>query len=181
MKIDKAEARQTGIQLLKYAVIGASNTLITLVAFYLLNTKLGLPYGISNVIGYILGVINSFVWNRNWVFKSKDNVRRELLLFVCGFLICLALQLCVSWILLEGLGWKSLPDDIIPFFPMAKAGHNIVMILGINDVKFAAEVADWETGVVDQILNDLNGDGDYDDPGETTDVFDTEIGLPYNL
>ena len=53
MKIDKAEARQTGIQLLKYAVIGASNTLITLVAFYLLNTKLGLPYGISNVIGYI--------------------------------------------------------------------------------------------------------------------------------
>lgn len=131
MKIDKAEARQTGIQLLKYAVIGASNTLITLVAFYLLNTKLGLPYGISNVIGYILGVINSFVWNRNWVFKSKDNVRRELLLFVCGFLICLALQLCVSWILLEGLGWKNLPDDIIPFFPMAKAGQNIVMILAM--------------------------------------------------
>ena len=68
-------------------------------------------------------------------------------------------------------------------FPAIKKNtkYNIVMILGINDVKFAAEVADWETGVVDQILNDLNGDGDYDDPGETTDVFDTEIGLPYNL
>ena len=127
MKIDKAEARQTGIQLLKYGVIGVLNTLITLVTFYLLNTKLGLSYGISNV----LGVINSFVWNRNWVFKSKDNVKRELLLFVCGFLICLALQLCVSWILLEGLGWKSLPDDIIPFFPMQKAGQNIVMVLAM--------------------------------------------------
>ena len=65
MKIDKAEARQTGIQLLKYAVIGASNTLITMVAFYLLNTKLDLPYGISNVIGYVLAVINRFVWHRN--------------------------------------------------------------------------------------------------------------------
>ena len=131
MKIDKAEARETGIQLLKYGVIGVLNTLITLVTFYLLNTKLGLSYGISNVTGYVLGVINSFLWNRNWVFKTKKDFKRELVLFVCGFLICLALQLCVSWILLEGLGWKSLPDDIIPFFPMQKAGQNIVMILAM--------------------------------------------------
>ena len=96
MKIDKAEARETGIQLLKYGVIGVLNTLITLVTFYLLNTRLGLSYGISNVTGYILGVINSFLWNRNWVFKTKNNFKRELLLFVCGFLICLALQLCVN-------------------------------------------------------------------------------------
>ena len=131
MKIDKTEARQTGIQLLKYAVIGVLNTLITLVVFYLLNTKMGLSDGISNVVGYIFGVINSFLWNRNWVFKTKNNFQRELVLFVCGFLICLALQLCVSWILLEGFGWKSLPDDIIPFFPMQKAGQNIVMVLAM--------------------------------------------------
>ncbi len=131
MKIDKEEAKQTGIQLLKYGVIGILNTLITLVAFYLLNTKLELPYGIANVIGYVLGVINSFLWNRNWVFKTKNDVKRELFLFVCGFLICLALQLCVSWILLEGLGWKNLPDDIIPFFPMQKAGQNIVMVVAM--------------------------------------------------
>ncbi len=131
MKIDKEEAKQTGIQLLKYGVIGVLNTLITLITFYLLNTKLELSYGISNVTGYVLGVINSFLWNRNWVFKTKNNFKRELLLFVCGFFICLALQLCVSWILLEGLGWKSLPDDIIPFFPMQKAGQNIVMVLAM--------------------------------------------------
>lgn len=131
MKIDKAEARETGIQLLKYAVIGVLNTLITLVVFYILNTRLGLSYGISNVVGYIFGVINSFLWNRNWVFKIKNDFRRELLLFVCGFMLCLALQLCVSWILLEGFGWKNLPDDVIPFFPMQKAGQNIVMILAM--------------------------------------------------
>jgi len=131
MKIDKAEARQTFIQLLKYGVIGVFNTLITLVTFYLLNTKLGLSYGISNVTGYILGVINSFLWNRNWVFKTNNDFRREFVLFVCGFLMCLALQLCVSWILLEGLRWKNLPDDIIPFFPMAKAGQNIVMVVAM--------------------------------------------------
>ena len=131
MKIDKAEARQTSIQLLKYGVIGVLNTLITLATFYLLNTNLGLSYGISNVAGYVLGVINSFLWNRNWVFKTKKNFKRELVLFVCGFLLCLALQLVVSWVLLEGLGWKNLSGDIIPFFPMEKAGQNIVMVLAM--------------------------------------------------
>lgn len=58
--------------------------------------------------------------------------------------------------------------------------YNIVMIIGLNDVKFEAVVEDWTTGT-NQVYNDLNGDGDYDDPGEKTDVTDTEIGLPYNL
>jgi len=131
MKIDKQEARNTGIQLLKYGVIGVLNTLITLVSFYLLNTRLGLSYGISNVTGYVLGMINSFLWNRNWVFKTKNNLKREAVLFAGGFLLCLGLQGCVSLLLLEGLGWKNLRDDIIPFFPMRNAGQNIVMVIAM--------------------------------------------------
>jgi len=131
MKIDMNEARNTGIQLFKYGVIGASNTIITLVVFYLLNTRMGLSYGISNVVGYVTGVINSFLWNRTWVFKSTGALWYQALLFVVGFLICLGLQLCVSWLLLEGLGWKNLPDDTIPFFPMRKAGQNIVMVVAM--------------------------------------------------
>lgn len=131
MMIDKAEARKTGIQLLKYGVIGVMNTLITLVSFYLLNTKLGVPYGPSNIIGYVLGVVNSFLWNRNWVFKTGVNVRREALLFGCGFVLCWMLQGIVSWVLLEGLGMKEMPNDVIPFFPMEKAGQNIVMVVSM--------------------------------------------------
>ena len=131
MKIDKAEARKTGIQLLKYGVIGVMNTVITLVAFYLLNTKLGVPYGPSNIVGYVLGVVNSFLWNRGWVFKTGGDVKREALLFGCGFVLCWMLQGIISWVLLEGAGMKSLPNDIIPFFPMEKAGQNIVMVISM--------------------------------------------------
>lgn len=131
MKIDKAEARKTIVQLLKYGVIGVLNTLVTVVSFYFLNTHLGAPYGVANVISYILGVINSFLWNRNWVFKTKASFKREALLFGCGFLLCWTLQGIVSWILLEGFDWKNLPADIIPFFPMKNAGQNIVMVVAM--------------------------------------------------
>lgn len=131
MKINKAEVRKTGIQLIKYGIIGVMNTIITLVAFYLLNTKLGIPYGVSNIVAYILGVINSFLWNRNWVFKTGANFKREALLFGCGFVLCWLLQGIVSWVLLEGLDMKHLPNDVIPFFPMEKAGQNIVMVVAM--------------------------------------------------
>lgn len=131
MKLDKIEIRKTAVQLLKYGVIGVSNTIITLVTFYLMNTKLGIPYGISNVVGYVLGVVNSFIWNRTWVFKTHSTLRHDLALFVAGFLICLMLQGIVSWLLLEGFGWKNLPDDVISFLPMKHAGQNIVMVIAM--------------------------------------------------
>ncbi len=131
MKLNKSEIMKTGIQLLKYGVIGMSNTIITLATFYLMNTGLGIAYGISNVVGYVLGVINSFIWNRNWVFKTHGTLKRDLSLFVAGFLLCLTLQLMVSWVLLEGFGWKNLADDVIPFLPMKHAGQNIVMVIAM--------------------------------------------------
>lgn len=129
MKINKTEAKKTTIQLLKYGVIGVSNTLITLVAFYLLNTLAGWPYGLANVIGYTLGVINSFVWNRTWVFKTKNNIKREAVLFGMGFALCLLLQLGVSWLLLEGMGWKNMEE--ISWLPMKNTGQNVVMVLAM--------------------------------------------------
>ena len=117
--------------MLKYGAIGVMNTIITLVSFYLLNTWAGVPYGIANIVGYILGVVNSFLWNRNWVFNNKTNVGRQALLFGCGFAVCWLLQGAVSLLLLEGLGWKNLPTDIIPFVPMENAGQNIVMVISM--------------------------------------------------
>ena len=89
------EAKKTFVQLLKYGVIGVSNTLITLVVFYVINTLMGLDYAVANTLGYILGLINSFVWNRTWVFRTGGNVWREAGLFALGFIICFALQMGV--------------------------------------------------------------------------------------
>ena len=71
----------------------------------------------------MLGVLNSFVWNRNWVFKTKQNLKREALLFVIGFLVCYGLQMGVSGVMLEVFDMKNYTLDWIP-----NAGQNIVML-----------------------------------------------------
>lgn len=126
MKVSKQATKTTAIQLLKYGVIGASNTIITAITFYVLNTILSVPYVPANAAGYILGVVNSFVWNRTWVFKTKQNLKREALLFVIGFLVCYGLQMAVSGVLLEGCGLKTYTLEWIP-----NAGQNIVMLISM--------------------------------------------------
>lgn len=121
------EAKKTFVQLLKYGVIGVSNTLITLVVFYVINTLMGLDYAVANTVGYILGLINSFVWNRTWVFCTGDNVWREAGLFALGFIICFALQMGVSQWLLS----TSLHDLTISWLPMKNTGENVIMCLSM--------------------------------------------------
>ena len=121
------EAKKTFVQLLKYGVIGVSNTLITLVVFYVINTLMGLDYAVANTLGYILGFINSFVWNRTWVFRTGGNVWREAGLFALGFIICFALQMGVSQWLLS----TSLHDLTISWLPMKNTGENVIMCLSM--------------------------------------------------
>ena len=40
-------------------------------------------YKIANFFGYAIGVINSFVWHKYWVFQSKNrNVKKETIFYV---------------------------------------------------------------------------------------------------
>ena len=121
------EAKKTFVQLLKYGVIGVSNTLITLVVFYVINTLMGLDYAVANTLGYILGLINRLVWNRTWVFRTGGNVWREAGLFALGFIICFALQMGVSQWLLS----TSLHDLTISWLPMKNTGENVIMCLSM--------------------------------------------------
>lgn len=121
------EAKKTFIQLVKYGIIGVSNTLITLIVFYVVNTLLGRSYAVANTLGYVLGVVNSFVWNRTWVFRTKGNMLREASLFVVGFIVCYALQMGFSQWLLS----TPLRDLSISWLPMKNTSENVTMCLSM--------------------------------------------------
>lgn len=87
------------LQFLRYICVGGLNTVLTLVVIYICKDFLAINIWVSNAIGYVAGFINSFLWNKFWVFKSSGNYLREALKFVGGFLICYGLQLLATWLL----------------------------------------------------------------------------------
>lgn len=56
----------------KFALVGAANTLIDYGVFTLLTQWLGVGVYLANVIGYGCGMLNSYVWNRSWTFRSRE-------------------------------------------------------------------------------------------------------------
>lgn len=96
----KKQTKNAAIQFIKYGLVGVMNSLITLIVIFVCNDLIGLKLMLADVIGYIAGLINSFVFNKNWVFKSHDkNLKIELSLFAIGFLVCFGLQfLTVLWL-----------------------------------------------------------------------------------
>lgn len=68
--IDKKEI----LRLLKFAVIGVSNTLVDYLVFFLLNNFSPTGYGVNQAISYTCGMLNSFILNRRWTFSdSREN------------------------------------------------------------------------------------------------------------
>ena len=99
--IEKVNNKTEIIRFLKYASVGVSNTVITFVTFTLLRF-FGVGTAISNVLGYIAGMVNSFCWNRQWVFKSREgNSIHQAFWFLIGAALCWAVQWIIFKILLD--------------------------------------------------------------------------------
>ncbi len=54
----------------KYGIVGASNTLLTFVIYYVLVRGLGVDYLAALLIGYLIGSLNSYILNRRWTFRA---------------------------------------------------------------------------------------------------------------
>lgn len=78
---------------------------------FLCNEIIGLKLMLADVIGYIAGLINSFIWNKKWVFKSHNRIEKEMALFIGGFLICFGLQFVTVLVLRDPM--KALEINIL--------------------------------------------------------------------
>lgn len=118
--------KEKTLQFIKYCIVGVLNTLITLGVIYLCKSLLGINDYVSNALGYICGVVNSFLCNKQWVFQSKGEYRREAIRFVVGFLLCYGLQFWVVWM----LNSSQLGDIIFNFYGLVLSGYGIATLLG---------------------------------------------------
>lgn len=110
------------LQATKYGVVGIINTLLTALAIWIMmqwvfhtgknENVSSLVITVSNTVGYIVGLINSFIWNRKWTFQSKNHWGRDFVKFTTAFLICFIPQLLLVNLLNTYIKGSNLPFAI---------------------------------------------------------------------
>lgn len=98
----KIEAIKSHIlPMVKFGIVGVSNTVIDFVVFYLLSFVI-LEY-LAKGISFAVSVVNSFVWNRWWTFQKKGRATKmEMVKFLAVNLLTLGINLVFYWI------WRDL-------------------------------------------------------------------------
>lgn len=96
----------------KFGFVGIFNTLIT-ISSYIVLVHFGVYYIVANIIGYILGLINSFYWNKNWVFQVKDRKNNLFLKFIIVNLITLIVNNIVLYSLVNYLSVDAIVAQIL--------------------------------------------------------------------
>lgn len=86
------------MQWLRFAVVGAGNTLLSWCAYALLEWA-GVSYLLASGLAFALGALNSYVLNRRWTFRSRGRCGPEALRF--GAVQCIGLA--VDVLLLDAL------------------------------------------------------------------------------
>ena len=87
---------------IRFGLVGFCNTTITFGVFYLLSEVIGVNYMLSSLVGYALGVVNSFILNKKWTFADTDKrILQQLLKFTVVNLVSLGVNLSVLYIGVE--------------------------------------------------------------------------------
>ncbi|CUB08879.1 GtrA-like protein [Bacillus cereus] len=87
-------------KLLKFGLVGIFNTLITIISYFIL-VKLGVNYLVANLLSYLIGVANSYYWNKNWVFQSSGKNLSIFIKFLSVNLLVLAFNTLSLFILVD--------------------------------------------------------------------------------
>jgi putative flippase GtrA len=96
--------RHIFVQGYRFIVVGLANAAIGLGVIYSSYNLFHLNYKLSNILGYGCGLVNSFIWNRKWTFRSRKHPGPQILLFFIMFGISYGLNLAVTVLCVEKLG-----------------------------------------------------------------------------
>lgn len=87
-------------QIYRFVAVGILNTIVGVGAYFIL-LDLNIYYLFSALISHIIGVTNSFIWNKKWTFKSKGNLRKESLKFTSVYGVTFVINLVLLVLFVE--------------------------------------------------------------------------------
>ncbi len=104
------------LQLIRFIFVGFSNTLISLIVYYVL-VYIGVNYLISNVVGYIISSIWGYFLSKIWVFSAKKvSVKESLIKFYITYGSSFLLNVCLMFIWVNIFEISKLVAPILTLF-----------------------------------------------------------------
>lgn len=104
-------------QFLSFCLVGGLNTLVSLIVFSILVFVTGVDKSeasflaiLLNIISDIAGGINSYLWNRFWVFRKNQTSTKESL---PKFIVTFCIYLLISSLLFSLFQWLLPVHEII--------------------------------------------------------------------
>jgi putative flippase GtrA len=110
-------------QLVRFGIVGGLNTFVDYGMFNLLVGVFGVSYLMANPIAITAGILNSFLWNKNWTFSANRSRAwaREAVLFVLVSVIGMLLNTGGLWL----LTWLS-GNEALWAMNLQKLGASVV-------------------------------------------------------
>jgi len=93
------------LQSLKFGLVGISNSLIAYITFSVL-MHFNVPYFYSNLAGYGLGTMNSYIWSQRFVFQ-KDAGIKNIIKFIISNATVFALSSLLLFVFIDLYGINS--------------------------------------------------------------------------
>ena len=144
--MEENKNKKSFVQLIKFGIVGISNTFIDLLVTMILNAAFGIYY-VAKIIGYACGIINSYAWNSRWTFKEEHKKSaKEIISFVAVNLVTLGISLVLQWLLRDKLHLDAQW--------MAFAGNNLLTRI-VNGERFCLIIASGIALIINFIGNKL--------------------------
>jgi len=106
--------KETPRQFIKFSIVGLSNTLIDIGIFQALIAYTPIYYVVANIISFLFGVLNSYIWNRVWTFKSPNKkIGKEFTRFVIISMVGLALNTLFLVVFMEVFDFPSFLGKVL--------------------------------------------------------------------
>jgi dolichol-phosphate mannosyltransferase len=117
------------LQLVRFALVGASGYVVNLAVFALAVHAAGIDYRAAAVLAFLVSVTNNFWWNRHWTFDARGGhagfqAARFFTVSVAAFLFAYATLL----VLVEGAGLPKVlaqATAIIAATPLSFLGQKL--------------------------------------------------------